>query len=139
MCARDARLPLRTSAVLLGILALLAQGTQLGHMLLVEHAICAEHGELVHGEAHQAVEPWALDAAAGQSMALRPGFAAEQAHAHEHCGTASERRDAVASAALTPLGLVRLDLIVAPPAELSPHPRPRAQLSLAPKTSPPAS
>jgi hypothetical protein len=138
MCARDARLPLRTSAILLGILALLAQGTQLGHMLLVEHAICAEHGELVHGEAHPSTGSWAFEAAPGQSMALRPGFAADEAHAHEHCGTVSERRDAVAPAAQAVLRLTRLEPLVAPPPKLSPHPRPRARLRLAPKTSPPA-
>lgn len=139
MRARDARLPLRTSAILLGILALLAQGTQVGHMLLVEHAICAEHGELVHGEAHQAVGPWAFEAASGQSMALRPRFAADQAHAHEHCGTVSERSDAVASAAQATLTLPRRDSVVAPPAKLSLRARRRARLSFAPKTSPPAS
>jgi hypothetical protein len=44
---------IRRACVLASILGLFLQGSTGGHMLLVEHSRCVEHGELVHNsEAH---------------------------------------------------------------------------------------
>jgi hypothetical protein len=84
----------RVVSALLALVGLLFQGSTAGHMLLVEHARCAEHGELVHGEASHAAEP-----AAEEQPSLRGHREAEQQTGHAHCSHAAERRDAVATVA----------------------------------------
>lgn len=84
---------IRSTCVLVGMIALFLQGSSGGHMLLVEHSHCAEHGELVHGgesHSHVAAEHVQADTAAFDAA---PEASSEEAH--EHCSVSSDRRDAI--------------------------------------------
>ena len=90
---------IRSSCALLAVIGLFLQGSQGGHMLLVEHTRCAVHGELVHGgEGHHSLE-------ASHARAEFPTLERAPGHhdgcSHEHCSHASERRDAVAQSPST--------------------------------------
>ena len=83
---------IRRICALGALLALFLQGSSGGHMLLVEHARCAEHGELVHeGGAHH-------HHGAGHPETEAPAFHgasdADFESAHEHCTLSSDRREA---------------------------------------------
>ncbi|MBW1757036.1 MAG: hypothetical protein JRJ80_12810 [Deltaproteobacteria bacterium] len=83
--------------VLTGLLILFLQGSSSGHMLLVEHARCTEHGELVHnGAAHQHVAGKHAHSDA-PSVHGTPDAGSEQAH--DHCTPSVDRRDAIGSIA----------------------------------------
>jgi hypothetical protein len=118
-------------------LALLLAGSSLGqiaHFLVVPHAICEEHGELVEVSAHAG-----HDAAAERHDDTPASAPSEEAPTHDHCELlASDQRHvavpiaaliAVVPAAPSPL----LALPLARPARVS-----RLTLALAPKTSPPS-
>ena len=86
---------IRGACVLAGLLGLFLQGSSAGHMLLVQHTRCAEHGELVHSrDAHQhpAGEHSHADAGAVHEM---PGPGSDEAH--DHCALSVDRRDAIVS------------------------------------------
>jgi len=75
-----------------GLAALLVVGQLASsmHLLLVPHALCPIHGELIHAEGarrHPAVSP-----PAGRLPALRFLEIAEAHHGHEHCVLAGSRR-----------------------------------------------
>lgn len=88
-------LMVRDICVLVSLAALILQGSSGGHVLLVEHTRCAEHGELVHGgDAH--------DRAAGEhahsETATLDGLPdPDSDEAHDHCVVSADRRDAVVS------------------------------------------
>lgn len=94
---------IRSACGLTALVALLLQGSSGGHLLLVEHTHCAEHGELVHAEAahgHEARLAGTADQVAVRGM---PSEASDAAH--EHCALTAERRDAlqaIAAAQLSP-------------------------------------
>ena len=142
---------LRSWCAVVGIAALLAQGSSVGHMVLVEHVVCAEHGELVHGdalhggaahgEATHADQADAFVASASHDQeghALHATSLADEEHAHEHCATSNKRRVAVPVAAETEVAFVARETraLIADAVEV--RPSTTAQLLLAPKTSPPA-
>ena len=86
---------IRRSCALMGLLALFLQGSSGGHMLLIEHTRCAEHGELVHGsEAH---DHDAFTHAEADRLAFQSGSKDASAEAHEHCALSVDRRDATPS------------------------------------------
>ncbi|MBT8483912.1 MAG: hypothetical protein HKP36_20245 [Myxococcales bacterium] len=127
---------IRRSCALMGLLALFLQGSSGGHMLLVEHRQCAEHGELVHGgEAHH------HDASAhaeADRLAFESGSKDASGEAHEHCALSLDRRDATPSIVQAKVALC--------PVEASPSATPDAphtlgateRFRIAPKNSPPA-
>jgi len=127
---------IRRACVLAGILVLFLQGSSGGHLLLVEHGRCAEHGELVHnGEAHDHVasEHGHTDSVAVHGM---PDAGADEAH--EHCSASADRRDALVS-------LVEAQLSArvneAPQGSTRPNAfivADTARFRVAPKNSPPA-
>lgn len=83
---------IRHVCALAGLLALFLQGSRGGHMLLVEHTRCAEHGDLVHeGVAHHhgASDHTESDKAAFESVSDEGSD-----EAHEHCALTADRRDA---------------------------------------------
>jgi hypothetical protein len=135
MRTRDTRLPLRAWAVLLGLIGLFAQGSQAGHMLLVEHVVCAEHGELVHGDEHHGLQVFE---ASSREPSLRSQAGDEAAHAHEHCGTLTERRDTVSASSQAQLAFDRSDLGVVESSGAAAPKSPENPLRFAPKASPPA-
>jgi hypothetical protein len=127
---------IRRACALAGLLALFLQGSNGGHMLLVEHSRCAEHGELVHtGEAHH------HDASAhvetgGPAFENVSDDASEAAH--EHCALMADRRDALAAVVEAQVSSCRIEA-----AEGVRPPEPFALVAdkrfrVAPKNSPPA-
>lgn len=86
---------IRRSCALMGLLALFLQGSSGGHMLLVEHRQCAEHGDLVHGsEGHH--HDASTHAEAG-GLAFESGSKDASGEAHAHCALSVDRRDATPS------------------------------------------
>ena len=129
-------LMIRRACVLASVLALILQGSSGGHMLLVEHTRCAEHGELVHsGDAY--------DHASGEhahsKTATLDGLPdPDSDEAHDHCVVPADRRDAAASfvdskACICVAGL--LDDLTLNSAVLVPS---TPRFRIAPKGSPPA-
>jgi len=126
---------IRSAYVLTSLLILMLQGSSGGHMLLVEHTRCAEHGELVHGDAHQhGAGP--QQQAESPSLHGMPDPSTEEGH--DHCSVSSDRRDALVLMATADAGIqaskadepLRLRSAVIPP--ITPRFR------IAPKNSPPA-
>jgi len=119
----------------MALLALVLQGSSGGHMLLVEHSRCAEHGELIHGAAHQHEADQDRHA---ESAVLHGVPDPGSNEAHDHCSALTDRRDAVVLNGCADAGirvaeaqdeLSVLRRLIAPST---------TRLRLAPKTSPPA-
>lgn len=116
------------------------------HFVLVQHATCAAHGELLHaGEApapapasqHLAGEHLA-DARSADARFAASDEAPEAGHGAEaHCATALLRRALLRDAQELPRVALRSAAVAAAPARLAPA-EPVARLHLAPKASPPA-
>jgi len=84
---------IRRVCALAGLLMVLLQGSSGGHMLLVEHSRCAEHGELVHaGESHHH-EGVSRVETQGPTYQNAPDYAADETH--DHCALAADRHDAL--------------------------------------------
>ncbi len=127
---------IQRACVLAGVIALFLQGSSGGHMLLVEHTRCAEHGELVHeGEAH--LHQSASHAETGAAGLL--GASNEPSEeAHGHCAPQGNRHNALTSVATA---RVSAPLIEVPQPQLSagaPIPPQNQPFRVAPKNSPPA-
>jgi len=126
---------IRRSCALMGLLGLLLQGSSGGHMLLVEHRQCAEHGELVHGsEAHAHVSHGPSLAEGSATIAAHEAGADDS---HEHCLLCADRRAIAATSADS----VVIDIRTR---DAAPAPRTLPELAgppvhrTAPKNSPPA-
>ena len=86
---------IRRACVLAGLLALFLQGSSSGHMLLVEHTRCTDHGVLVHNaDAHQHV---AAEHAHANAPSVHGTPDAGAGEAHDHCAVSVDRRDALGS------------------------------------------
>ncbi len=126
---------IRGACALTALLALVLLGSSGGHMLLVEHSRCAEHGELVHGAAHHHGAGANRQA---ESAMLHGSPDAGSEEAHDHCSALTDRRDALVSIADTGPGIRVLEMqreLSLPGTEIASS---TSQLQLAPKTSPPA-
>jgi hypothetical protein len=114
-----------------------AQLSSFAHLLLVKHALCPEHGELIHADERARVDTRGEPALSTAVVARESSAAAALDHAH--CPLAVQRRERVA--------------LMAPAALVSPRPAtleavlcsrplpsvPQCELfRLAPKGSPPA-
>lgn len=128
---------IRRSCTLLAVVGLFLQGSTGGHMLLVEHTRCAEHGDLVHGD-QQAHEHAARADEVADVHAFEGASDTGPEAAHEHCSDSAERRDAAAEIKNASfVALVDSRDTCAHPA--SPwHPEPAPRYRTAPKNSPPA-
>lgn len=119
------------------MLCLVAQLLGLAHLVVVEHERCPEHGELIHGDG-RAADTVAAPAPSTATTTARvlPGQSDEPHGDHDHCLSATERRD---------LRLSRVDVAaMISPAQSDALPRSattpvaaRALYRSAPKTSPP--
>jgi len=127
---------IRRACVLAGLLALLPQGSTGGHMLLVEHTRCAEHGELVHrGDSHEHVDS---ERAHADAAALEGTPSEGSGEAHDHCALSVDRRGAVAtivSPELLTQALEAAQGFAPTDAQLVTR---SARFRIAPKNSPPA-
>jgi hypothetical protein len=127
---------IRRACALAGLLALLLQGTSGGHMLLVEHTRCVEHGELEHGGDghHHDTGAHASEHAPAFDSASDPASSS----AHEHCALTADRRDALVptgeSQACGSIEVARAESAFASPIVVAETPR----YQIAPKNSPPA-
>ena len=127
---------IRRACALAGLLAVILQGSAGGHMLLVEHARCPEHGELVHADAthHHALSVLGK----ARAVTLEGDGDHDSDTAHEHCALTADRRDAVVA-----LGGTRVSALASNAFERAAPflerfvPAP-ARFRIAPKTSPPA-
>jgi hypothetical protein len=120
-------------------LLLSAQFLALGHLLIVRHTICPEHGEMIHSGpsgAVQAMRPIRAGAAVDPAL---DGGAVPSEHAHDHCRALANTRERFAM--LPALDLMPGSLLVATTGPtlsyvaLAPA---VAVLLLAPKNSPPS-
>lgn len=127
---------IRRACALMGLFAVLLQGSNGGHMLLVEHTRCAEHGDLVHGgesHGHAGASHAESDLVALEGVSDEPSEAA-----HEHCSLTAEPRDAevlVSEAQVASRISDATAIEVAPDRFVSVE---AARFRLAPKNSPPA-
>ena len=138
--AAKRQLLLRVIAALALAVGVFVQFSSALHFVLVEHAICAEHGELVHeSEPHDtgshAERPLDVD----EASVVASGSTDLQ-HGHEHCAGLGTLRDAAAipprsdaQSLVRPTG----EAAALGPALRSGDP-PFALFLLAPKNSPPA-
>jgi hypothetical protein len=108
------------------------------HHLMVEHVVCAEHGELTHAE-HDAVPASRLERATSNDVT---GATAEQVpaaeHAHEHCATSTSATTpslAATESRAAEFARARIDASACPHAERS-HSS-LELLAFAPKLAPP--
>lgn len=120
-------------------LLLSAQLLALGHLLIVRHTICPEHGEMIHSGppgAVQAMRPTREGAAVDPAL---DGGAVPSEHAHDHCLALANPRerfamlpalDLMPGSLLVPTTGPTLSYVALAPAV--------AVLLLAPKNSPPS-
>jgi len=108
-------------------------GAQLGtsfHLAFEPHAVCPEHGEIVHGDAH-AVAPDLDDGV---------GLSAAEPHAHDECIVVLAPREVGQADLVAELDPPQTQAVDAPraipPGPASPRATPR--YAFAPKQSPPA-
>ena len=118
------------------MLSVFLQGSNGGHMLLVEHARCAEHGELVHnGEVHHHETGTHAEA---DSPTLQNTSSDRPGEAHEHCAFSADHRKgliAISGAQLSTHAYeARVDFVLAS-VFVGPS---GARFRIAPKNSPPA-
>jgi hypothetical protein len=132
------RVPSRLAIVLVALCVGVGLVARLGHHVLVAHASCPAHGELVHAGPGLPVGHHAA-AHAPRAESDAPSWSApgDDDDAHEHC-------DALATTASLSLARAAAPLSLAPsfellePARAVPRARTRLLLLLAPKTSPPS-
>jgi len=126
---------IRRACVLAGLLALFLQGSSGGHMLLVEHTRCAEHGELVHN-----ADPHRHVAAEHSHGAVSVHGAPDEGtgQTHDHCALSVNRRDSLVSVGtplVTPRAFEAPDSVAIADVRVVTH---CARFRIAPKNSPPA-
>ena len=110
------------------------QLAELVHRLVVSHEVCAEHGEVVHGDGHGAPRP------ARPAEGVTIDADAEDDGGHEHCATACATLSPPATVAAAPVVAAAPAFAALTPA--LPRGPPLAGgvplLLAAPKTSPPS-
>jgi len=118
------------------MLAVFLQGSNGGHMLLVEHARCAEHGELVHNGVDHHHETGGY--AESDSPTFQNTSSDRPEEAHEHCAFSADHRNgliAIGGAQLSTHAYeARVDFALAS-VFVGPS---GARFRIAPKNSPPA-
>jgi hypothetical protein len=128
--------------LLAAFVAVLLAASSLGqsaHFLLVPHAICAEHGELLElteRDSHAADEADHATAGPDETRASAPGALVD----HEHCqvllrGQREQSLPEASAVAVLPAASAEKAVVLAAPGRIAPEP---SVLSLAPKTSPPS-
>jgi hypothetical protein len=130
---------LRWLAACVALLLVASSLGQIAHFLVVSHAICEEHGELVELGADAAHAP--ADHAPGEGEQTKGSSGApEGADRHDHCEVLAnaERQLALPAAALVAVvpAASSTSLELVPASSECPS---RPLLALAPKTSPPRS
>jgi hypothetical protein len=128
-------LALRALAAVVASLLSLSSLGEIAHFLLVPHAICADHGELIEvseGSQHAAAH--------ADTVSSDPEVApaSDEGSGHDHCELLASHQRQLALPAVAPVAVVPIAtgmLIALVGGEASRRPLPA--LALAPKTSPP--
>ena len=132
---RARRASLRATSTLL----LAAQLLTLGHLLIVRHTICPEHGEAIHSGSPSETQALRPSHEGATNAPALDGGAAPAEHAHDHCLAQANTRERFAL--LPSADLTTGPLLLAPPrpslAAVAATPA-VAVLRLAPKNSPPS-
>jgi hypothetical protein len=140
MCLKLPRLRSgRGAAAALAALCLLSPILGYAHLVLVAHARCAEHGELLHVAANDVESPRVeTDDPANEATLFSEQSEETASHDHDHCLATSTRKTDTPVRSKGPA----LAASEPPPALLVDGrpvaPRPLARYVLAPKNSPPA-
>jgi hypothetical protein len=117
----------------LALLFLVTQLSSFTHLLLVRHATCLAHGELIDLDASEVAR---APAAEGQAWVAVPATFAD--HGDQHCAVSTSRREKLG---LSPAVRPVLSSSGVPPSMAAPEAAPFvksvALLRLAPKSSPP--
>jgi len=128
--SRSLRLRFAQLAVVLCVVT--AWMAQIGHFALVEHTLCSEHGELVHGDGHGHASAATADAAEQQQASN----AADLDHEHDHCHAVSDDSVVQATAAELEHELIAWTLVAWMPTSNVVVDGSR-RFAMAPKNSPP--
>lgn len=142
MPARRDRGALRCVAVFVAALCLFSQLSHVAHMILVRHATCAEHGELIHVDEGRSVaaehQGFVHDEATSSYSVTATTPAEAQSHDHDPCYVLSQRESASLppADAVVPTG-ARMPSMLLGEGSLQ-APSASALYWLAPKNSPPA-
>jgi hypothetical protein len=131
-----ARLSIRVQAALTALAFVLSSLIGLIHEATTRHVRCAEHGELMHGDA--AVASRAMTAEPERDCTVR-GAVAATVHRHEHCSLTSTTR--ASRLVLRPPAVVPAPVAISDVASAAPRviaSRGDSLYRTAPKTSPPA-
>jgi hypothetical protein len=130
----------RVLALIVVAFTLASQASSLAHLVLIEHAVCPEHGEWLHADelaTHAEGAPG--NAPHAETSSIRATVPTDGfGHEHEHCAVLSERRQSLAEEPSSPVVLLSVgpDRVSGGPTyALSARSVPIFQL--APKTSPP--
>src|ERR1700759_4215564 len=86
----------RWGAATMLVLALAGQVSTLAHLALVKHAVCLEHGELIHDVDHARASVASLASRGSEStrLSLQTRDAEEAStHADDHCTVTAHRRE----------------------------------------------
>lgn len=129
------RASLRALAGLVAVLLALSSLGQVAHFLIVPHAICAEHGELVELTSvagHAVSAPSKADGASVSAVTTR-----ELSEDHDHCQVLSRGQRELSSPTAGLPGLPHAACEGRSRVDADAAPRLLAALTLAPKTSPP--
>jgi hypothetical protein len=130
------RLWLRPTALALALTATAGQLSAVVHMLLVPHAVCPEHGALVHVASDTAR---ARERDSSARSEYRDAGELSESDQHDHCLADAARR--AASLVASPLSSkLAVGALAGTPAVCGPESAERSVdlLSLAPKSSPPS-
>jgi hypothetical protein len=133
----------RYLAACVAALCLVAQFSSFAHMLLVRHATCPDHGELIHANEEGGSASIERGQLANASEEQVPAFEARRdaasEHGHDHCAVLANRRDS------TTLTAAQSPVLIGPPglSGIQDHQEDLRPVSfalylLAPKNSPPA-
>jgi len=130
----------RLRAVLIASLVVLGQVSGSAHLLFSRHAICLEHGEIIHlDEEISSATPVAPVAKSRSAASVASSADVRSAeYSHDHCLLVSQRRErATLSPPQISLCAASLSVGVSLPQDV-PRPPWVALFRLAPKNSPPA-
>lgn len=126
----------RSGTALIAALCLLVQVTATLHLVLVRHAVCPEHGDIVHADSSREAHTGPTIGGAQATQIRSWSGTDETVDADDHCQLLGERRDLTRATAL----VVAVDAVATDVAARAPGAAPtvsRPLYLLAPKVSPP--
>lgn len=129
--------PRRQATWCVAVVCLVAQLLGWGHLIAVEHARCAEHGEVIHVDRAAAPERLTQEHRGDERETSMADADRDDRHADDHCSWLAERRDVVLGVSAHVTCLPTAELASVTPPRSAPPAASIALLRLAPKLSPP--